>query len=180
MITLNLIPTQYEEKTKLTKVYLVIKDILLIFLVFVIFITISFLFAKLILKNNYDDLIIENTLVNLNHKKFYSQIKKINSELNDIYQTQNSFYPYSKIFLALNDCMPHNIFLTNLKITSGLGKDKKRLINIKITGKAKTRDDLLKLKNNLEKNELFYNINFPFKNLLKPKNINFQISFNTK
>jgi len=52
--------------------------------------------------------------------------------------------------------------------------------SVLLTGKAKSRDDLITFKENLEKEECFSNVNLPLSNLVAQKDVEFQIDFSIK
>jgi Tfp pilus assembly protein PilN len=71
----------------------------------------------------------------------------------------------------LTKLIPENINIKNLDIDSN---------KISITGWAKSRDELLLFKNNLENSELFNGVNIPLENLLQKDNVDFNIKASIK
>lgn len=104
-------------------------------------------------------------------ERYGQKIKELNSKTQDIKDIQEGQIYWSKLFLKLNGILNSDVILTNFS-----NKD----FAIFLVGKAKTRDALVSLKNSLENEECFQDINLPLSNLVSRDNVTFQIEFIVK
>ena len=147
-----------------------LKKMNFVLMIIVIIIAIILLSAKLILQNNFNKVVAQTTLVTGNDGKKYSEkVRKINSRINIVAQIQNERVPWSYLLEAIAKATPDGVTLSSLKLN-------KKDLTIKLVGNAKTRDDLLGLKNNLENSEIFTEVKSPIKNILRKENINFGLN----
>lgn len=171
MIILNLISEKLRKEIKLKYFYQLIKKINYILIIIFIAVTIILLIAKIILQNNFIETVEQTVLITKNNLDHNNKAQEINNKLKIISTIQNDFSAQSKIIENLSTITPVDITFNLIKIDF---TNK----NIKIRGEAKQRAGLLELKNNLEKSDIFTNIEFPTKNLLEKENINFEINAN--
>jgi hypothetical protein len=75
-------------------------------------------------------------------------------------------FPY--ILRVIGAAVPEGAKMTNITYREG---------SIVISGHADQRSEVLKLKENLEKEKVFKNINSPLSNIIKEQDINFNFSF---
>ncbi len=80
--------------------------------------------------------------------------------------------PHEK-FMALLSLLPDGITLTQWEYDDAK-------VSFSISGISKTRDDLLKLKANIEESNHFTKVSLPLTFLEAPENINFSLTFNSK
>ncbi len=172
MLTLNLVSRELKQEIKLRHIYSLLKKMNFVVIIIVIIIAIILLSAKLILQNNFNKVVGQTTLLTgIGGKKYTEEVRGINSRLNIILQIQNERVPWSYLLEVIAGITPDGITLSSLKLN-------KKNSALKITGNAKTRNDLLKFKNNLENSKIFTAVKSPIKNILQKENINFE--FNTK
>jgi Tfp pilus assembly protein PilN len=171
MITLNLIPPTAKRNLKLTQVYKIIKDLIIFILFLTIFVAIILLLIKMALQNNFNKVVTESTLTTKYANIFNKDVKKFNEYLSAVDKIQQDYIPWSKFLVNLTKLIPENINIKNLDIDSN---------KISITGWAKSRDELLLFKNNLENSELFNGVNIPLENLLQKDNVDFNIKASIK
>ena len=105
-------------------------------------------------------------LKNPNLKK---DIKEFNQKLKTVETIQKDHIAWTNFFIKFSLLVPDDIGIYNLS----LNKDK-----IVITGLAKTRDQLLKFKENLENSSLFSEVVTPLEDLLKKEDVDFHIKAN--
>lgn len=168
MIALNLLSPQKKKEVEEHILYASIKNILAILLIFIIFISVVLLGAKLILSRNFQTVVEQTTLIVKEYGGVNQNIKEINKKLNNISKTQEEFVTWSYHLTELTKILPENIELSTIILKPG---DKQTLIK----GLARTRDDLLLLKTNLEESELFTYVELPFSNLLTRNDIDFEL-----
>lgn len=176
-IKINLIPPYRKEEIIQTgrlkliaKLELVSSVILVIFLFFLLFL-------------NY---IIEINLkmvsdINLNFgsgggryekvQELEGMFKEFNSRTEDVLNLKESQLYWTELFLRLN-----NIVFEGVDIGSVATKN----YSVFLAGKAGNRDTLIKFKEQLERDNCFYEVNLPFSNLVAKDDIDFQIDFKIK
>jgi len=97
------------------------------------------------------------------------------SQLDSFYQNQSNF---SEILEEISKTLPSGVYLNNLSIVSQGGKNEGS--GCSISGFSPSRQILLILKDNLEKEKNFQEVYFPPSNWVKPADINFTINFKIK
>lgn len=171
MLALNLVSQELKQEIKSRHIYSLLKKMNFIIIIITIIIAIILLVAKIILQNNFNKVVAQTTLVTSSSKKYTDKVRKINSQINSIAKIQKEHIYWSHLLIILSEMSPDDVRFSQLKIN----KEKKTLT---IRGHADSRDNLLKLKNNLEKSEIFSDIESPIQNILQKENINFEL--NTK
>lgn len=97
------------------------------------------------------------------------------SQLDSFYQNQSNF---SEILEEISKTLPPGVYLNNLSIIPQGGKNEGSKCSI--SGFSPSRQILLVLKDNLEKEKNFQEVYFSPANWVKPADINFTISFKVK
>ncbi len=166
MITLNLLSAEYKEKIKLRKIYRQINNFLSLILIFLILASIILLVAKIVLQNNFNELVSINNLVKQNKPAVSEEAKKLNIEIKAANQIQKRFIPWPKIISNFTNAVPDNLEIRSLKIEPA---------GWLITGEVKNRETLLKFEDDLNKLGYFKTIKSPITNLLKKENIDFEL-----
>jgi len=175
---MNLLPPEQKQVLLLEekfKVVFISGIIILAFLVSFIFILISIKISlsgeMTIQKINFEQK--EKELADPVLQEIESKIASANaafSQLDSFYRAQrDSLAVLEKIFNAL----PPSTYLTNLNFNSVSSQ-------IFIAGFAPSREILLKLKENLEKEDSFSEVYFPPTNWIEPANITFSLNFKIK
>jgi Tfp pilus assembly protein PilN len=166
MITLNLIPPIKKHELRLAQLYLVIKNLIIFTLFITVIVGIVLLASKMILQNHFNKMVAESTLTTKYANIFNKDIKEFNRQLNTVETIQKDHVAWTNFFIKFSPLVPDDIGIYNLS----LDKDK-----IVLTGLAKTRDQLLKFKENLENSSLFSEVITPLEDLLKKENVDFHI-----
>jgi len=169
MLTLNLIPLQLKKEIKFKRIHSLLKKMGSLLIVITIIIAIILLTAKLILQNNFNKVVEETTQITKSSQGYNIKVRDINSRLNQIVNIQNDFVAWSYLIENLADKTPAGITFNSVNIN-------KENSSILIRGIAKYRDDLLALKENMEKSTIYSAVEFPLQNILEKENINFEIS----
>jgi len=170
MLTLNLVSQELKEEIKSRHLYALLKKMNFILTIIIIIIAIILLSAKIILQNNFNKVVEQTTLLTGNSgKKYADKVRKINARLQTVSQIQNERVPWSRLVEALAEITPGGVALSYLKL------DEKNM-SVKLRGKAKTREELLALKNNLENSKIFSNVKSPIKNILRKEDIDFELT----
>ncbi len=97
------------------------------------------------------------------------------SQLDSFYQNQSNF---SEILEEISKTLPPEVYLDNLSIIPQGGENEG--FKCSISGFSPSRQILLILKDNLEKEKNFQEVYFSPSNWVKPTDINFTISFKVK
>lgn len=164
MITINLIPKEKKQELGLIQLYLTIKNIIVLILVFIIVVAIALVITKAALQSYFDTLVTQYTLNNKYANVFNKDVKAFNQLLGTVDQIQSQYIPWSIFMNEIIKIVPQNVTINSINVNSG---------KILITGRAKTRDDLLKFQSNLDASEIFDNSDTPLDNLLKREDIDF-------
>jgi hypothetical protein len=98
-------------------------------------------------------------------------------QLNYFYQNQ---FKITETLEKISTVFHSGTYLTNLSINHSPQKEGDYQANCNLSGFSSTREKLLKLKENLEKEESFIKIDFPPTNWTKATNINFTVNFKLK
>ncbi len=173
MITLNILPPETKKEIKLWHLYKDLKTAMLLLVIYISIVAMLILFAKLFLQINFINLSQSvNTLVNDNQNS-NKQIREIKAKINNITKIQKENVKCSNILKDIVNKTNDNIKFSKIS----LDVNKNKLI---LAGHAKTRDDLLNFKKQLEESKNYSNINLPINNLLERENINFNIQLEIK
>lgn len=92
------------------------------------------------------------------------------SNVNDFYQKQVDFI---EVFYKISGALPAGVYLRNISFNPLAEKNYK--FQISISGYSPDRETLLKLKDNLEKEEFFKELYFPPSNWVTPSAIDFNL-----
>lgn len=166
MITLNLIPDPEKKELKIFSLYLMTKNILGILVLGIAIIAIALLSTKFILQNRFNKILDKDYLTASPAKFSSNEIKKINEELKVIQEVQKNYQPWSYFFINLAKFVNPGITVTAFDLNKEKGE-------IKISGTAEKREDLLKFEENVNQSGYFQKFATPLEMLFKKDNINF-------
>ena len=171
---LNLLPLQ--DKKNLKKHYLILlsKDVILSFLLLISILSIILSVSHFMLSKNFIELSQSSLSIMSGHEIITQKIRQINRDLKKISEIEQGNTNWLKIILSLSQLIPPGeIQLNNLEIQGQKNQ-------IFIQGSALSRTAFLTFKDNLEKTNLFSEIQSPLTNLLSAKNLDFELSFKIK
>lgn len=172
---INLLPPPYQEELKQKEGRKLILILGILFLVFLISLTLILFSAKLYIQGQLDSVKIlvdleEKTMQAAEIKDFKQKVNLTNQnilKLNEFYETQiNPIDILEKVFGTL----PEEITLTDFSW-------QKNNSQVSISGFSSTREALFNFKNNLEADKEFAEIKFPPSNWIKPVDIDFNVTF---
>jgi len=132
-------------------------------------VSIILLATKLIMQNRFSQAVKQGTLVTQEYGTLNQETHLTNKKIDFLTNMQNNFIIWSPKLASLTALTSKDITLVTINIDHAT-KD------IKISGHAKERDDLLFYKKQLESSGIFQKIDLPIENLLKAQNIYFKIS----
>lgn len=168
-ILINLMPP--EKKKLINHIYLVLysRFLIEIILLYGLIVAISLVAANQILLSNLSPIKARTTDIEPVYSQINKEIQKVNKDLKNIDEAQNSFFTWTPYLAETLKTLPTGIFLNGLDFN----KENKNLI---VQGVAKTRADLLILKDNLTKLPWVKKLDLPASTLTAKENINFIIN----
>ncbi len=171
MLKLNLLPPEEKIESSLKWKYFVIKNFILLNLTTTLVVAIVLFAAKLALIHELERVKSQAILVKDTYQKINKEINNFNKKLGFISSMQNDFIPWSQILYSFftNHFTDNNITIKTIEFDT---------INNTFTmsGIAATRNDLIALRDSLNKSELIENLDIPLSYLLKKENIEFNLS----
>lgn len=178
------------------RVYLKFKNFMILILILVAVVSTILLAGQLLLQNNINKVVEETSLILSRQQGYNEKIKQLNQQINFVGSIQNQHVKWSGLLIEIGKVSPEDISINYLNIQDYVDPDEKKKSKkkkssskeekytfpkavdkiITIHGYSPTRDSFLELKNNLEKSPYLTEIDSPFSNLLKEKNIEFNLS----
>lgn len=169
MLHLNLLPAEIKQETETKRIYSLTKRIFGVLILLTVAASIIFVGAKIFVINDFKKFAREDQPAKKTDNQDYAaKIKAINEELAAVTQIQKEFTPYSGLVADITGRVPSGISLSLLKID---GAEK----TVRMSGRAKTRSDLLSLKENLIASPILLDVDLPVQNILEKENINFDL-----
>lgn len=176
MIKLNLLPQKEKDdyKTEIMRRFVVFFSIgiLIIMTVFALLLGAEYLILQFQLNPEMQRLSAEKETEKFKKaEEFENQIKEINRKTSLVLNAKSQSSPILPILEKITKSgAGDNSYLKTIIIDSSSG-------NINIKGFALTRDQVIKIQDNLQKEKSFINIGAPYSNFLKQKNIDFSFDF---
>lgn len=175
---INLLPPQEKKEIENEGKFRLVLILGTISSVFLLFISLIFLSINSYLEGELNAKIVileaeKGRIETPEIQDFQRNISFLNQEIDklDIFFQQK--VELTKALDKISRLIPKNIYLANFSW-------QKESLEVKILGFAPTREDLFKLKENLEKEESLSDVNFPPINWVKPREIDFQVTFKIK
>lgn len=167
ILQLDLLPIQEKQNIRLANVYSFIKKQTWFLLCILLLLNLNIFYIKKNLALNLeeaDQLLEENKTKN---QSLISMVDGFNQKTVNFKIVQSSFSFQSDLFLKLTPLIPGGITLTAVNLSASK--------HLTLEGVYQKRDDLLILKDNLEKT-FMADLNFPISNLLTQENGQFSLS----
>lgn len=172
-ISLDLLPQHKKDEIKRNKIFLEIlrQEALFVFPLLVFIVILFNVFYLLNIQKTIDDTTYEfqqsqGQYQELN--KYDKDFKRINEADVFLIKIQNGHLHWANMLSHLSQAIPDGVTIESLA---------NKNYNTYLIGKARTRDELLKFKGNLEKDSCFQNVNVPLSNLVVKDNVDFQMDF---
>lgn len=169
MLRLNIISDSLKKDIKLKMVYRLLKNFYGLLIISVLTAATALLAGKFMLQNMFISTVHETTILTRSTENYSNQVSAINTKIQAIDSIQKSHITWSGLFAYIDSLADSNLSFNRISIN----KSKNIL---EATGSAKNREDILKLKESLEKKEIFADVEFPISNFLKKENINFEFT----
>ena len=168
MIILNLIPPGQKKDLKQKRIYVTIKELVMLILLFTSIVAILLLVAKNVLEEQLAYLIEKNATTIQVSQSTNRQIYAINQKITAVDKIQKDSKRWSVFFNQLAQLTPNRISYSLAKVYRQEGV-------LELQGTAKTTNDLIQLQKNLEDSSLFKKINLPLSDLLAKENSSFNL-----
>jgi len=162
MITLNLLPYSKRREIETEKGNQLVL-VFGIFSLFFLFVTVVLMLANVVMRGLITDLMFRAVSYDQNRAE---ALNRKTAALNKI---QENFILYTDSLIDFTKIVPSGVKIEDLMMDK-TNKD------IKIRGAAKSRDDLMQFKENLEESGRFLNVRLPTENMLAEGYISFEIA----
>lgn len=169
MLNLNLLPIQKKKEISRQIILASFERLISIGLIIICAAGIVLLGTKLVMQDRFDQAVSQAALVTKEYGTTNQKVHLTNQKIDFLYSAQSGFIEWSPKLAAFSTLVPSGIELYSLDADYS-SKD------VQIAGLAKTRDNLLLFKKNLEDSDFLKSITFPIENLLEAENINFKIT----
>ena len=168
MVSLNLLSPEKKEAVSNQMIVISLQHIFSWILIIICAIGVILLTTKLIMQNSFNQSVRQSSLVTLEYGTLNQKVHAENQKIKFLTSIQKSFIVWSPKLAAVSSLTPKNIELYSINIDN-----KSR--QIQILGEARTRDDLLSYKQQLETSSLLKEISLPIENLLEAEDVSFEI-----
>ncbi len=165
--SLNLLPTGKKNHLETTMNFLLIKNIVELFLLVVASLTATLIWSWLFLEDDFASLTQSALLINRESYSYNQDAKNINNLIRDINLASKGFSPVSPKLKDLSSSLPNDIKLSSLQIDTQAQK-------IIINGTAISRSALLNYEDILSHIPWITNVETPVSQLFQKENINFE------
>lgn len=171
-VKLNLLPKIKEKKIKNNKIlkFVVLQEIMIIVITLLFFVAIKGIdaIAKYQLSSINQQLTIKDSSGEyIEIKKYEESLKEAGVKVDFIKKVQRFNIDWVSVFNKLATLLPQEVTLTSI---DGVGS------GLVLEGVAKNRDILIKMKDDIQRDNCFENINIPLNNIVLRENIEFELS----
>jgi len=172
---INLLPKEIQREASLEKLSSRLWNLLVWILLSVGILLLMFLAARIYLKSELSRV---NTRIELQqqvvsqekNRELKRQLDEFNTDLRNYVTLEENQAFWSEVLIAFARLVPQDVAIDTFLA-------ERETLRIRVTGFAKSRDSVLRLRNNLLDSEYFENVNFPLSNLIKPNDVNFTYTF---
>jgi Tfp pilus assembly protein PilN len=168
MISLNLLSPEKKQEISRQMIFVALQRMVSWMLIAVCSAGIILLAAQLVMQNSFDQAVGQGALVTQEYGVLNQKVRLANQKVEFLSSIQNKFVIWSPRLSALSSLTPQGIELHSIN-ANNISRD------VQITGYAKTREDLLLYKQNLENSSIIKSVELPIENVLEPKDITFNI-----
>lgn len=166
---LNLLSPEKRQHLKNMVLFQFIKGILEILLIIACAAGIILLGARTILENYFSELTNTIVFMQSQHVKTNREVRDINAIINNLYGIQKEFKPITTLIPDIAAAVPAGVVLNTMQVNP---ENK----TITLSGEADTRDNLLRMEENIEKIEWVRSVDLPLSQLTKKDKIPFSLS----
>jgi hypothetical protein len=173
MMHLNIIPAIQKKEIKIKQIYDSLKNLFSVVFIVAVAYSSFFMIMRSVILNYFVSTIENSTVLTRSTENYSKKVADINNQVDSIKMIQGDFVTWSSLLEHLRLLQPEEISIEKILLSK---KDN----NATIGGTAKTRDSLLKFKENLEESGYFGDFSLPIKDLLQKNNVSFSMSLNIK
>ncbi len=175
MINLDLLPSTEKKFLQQQKIIYLTQEILSLFLVVLIILSIIFFAAAYILKIDYQNVQSQKIMLRKNNQNINQTIRKYNQTLKNLAYIQKNSQNFLPLIFKITALIPPHVQLFSLTLEKKVDKRNQTHFYLYLTGEAQKRSDLIILKTNLNRVAFLKNFNLPLSALVQDKNIKFKI-----
>ncbi|PIV10100.1 MAG: hypothetical protein COS49_02355 [Candidatus Portnoybacteria bacterium CG03_land_8_20_14_0_80_41_10] len=178
MFKLNLLPPAEKKELKLTELNNLILSlagqILILLLIFNLFLGSTFFCLSILLKEQKNLIAVKESNPQMQDLlEIEEKIKQTNQIIKQVNLGQTKAILWTPVFEEITKIVSNDIYLTNFSYQSDSNL-------VTLNGWANQRENLLYLQKLLEENSFFKEVKVPLSNLIKEKNIDFNLAFGLK
>ena len=166
MMTLNLIPEGDKKELRLFSFYVMLKNIIFVFLIGGSMIASGLLITRLYFQIKFNKLLDENYISSSVSRFSSNEIKKFNKQLNVIEEIQKDYLSWSTALYNFQKIVSDDIIINYFDLN-------KKNLEVKIRGAAATREGLVNFQNLINSSGYFQGFEVPLETLFEKENINF-------
>lgn len=161
-------PENLKKEIKLVHFYIFIKRMSLLIILLTLSVAIVMLIGEIILQFHFNAATFSTSMVSKYDKESDLDIKNLKKKITSLKQIQDESTEPSKIINEVIKMTADGVKYSQMNIDFGQNA-------LTLSGSARTREDLVALKDNLESSKSFSIVDFPIKNLLEKNDITFDI-----
>lgn len=178
---INLLPSQQKKELAEEKKYRLVLILGIIFSLSLISLFLTLSALEIYISGQVSS---QKLLVELGEKEFRasdtqkleSEIGAVNQRLLDIESFYQNQFRAKAIIERVAKILPPGVYLTQFSLSlKPADKEKKREMQLSLSGFSPTREILYNFKKNIEKEKDFQNIYFPSSNWIKPADVDFSL-----
>ncbi|KKQ46436.1 MAG: Fimbrial assembly family protein [Candidatus Moranbacteria bacterium GW2011_GWC2_37_8] len=172
-IYLDLLPQEKKNELRRSKIFRRILHEEMLFLVPLVIFIALLLNIYYLLNFQYNSSVTLSS-VNKSQDKYQElnnyeeKFKKVNASIDILSKIQSSHLHWLNVLDELGSVVPEGVYISDFSTKN---------YQIFLLGKARSRDNLLALKNNLDNSDCFKDVNVPLSNLVVKDNVDFQMDF---
>jgi len=102
---------------------------------------------------------------------YEENFNQINAKVSEVFKIQNSHLDWLMVFYKISNKIPDNVYISDLVTVD---------YQISLAGKAKAREDFLKMQDDIKSDSCFLNVDAPLSSLVSKEDVEFQINFEVK
>ncbi len=167
-INLNLLSPEHKKELKIKRIYVTVKEMVMLILLFTCISAILLLVSRYFLEEQLAILMDKNATAIRVGEETNKKVAAFNEQIELVDKIQKKYQTWSVLLIKLAAVVPDQVVCNSIKIypESSL---------IEIQGTATGRQDLIVFKERLENSDIFSEIDLPLTSLLAKENNNFSV-----
>jgi len=175
MFKFNLLPPEEKKEIAVHEITqwfaFFLRSLIILAIIFAVLCLNSYIYLYVIVQSQGSSITIEESSVKTQKlQEIEEKIKQANQKIDKAYQIQRGIVCWTPILEKISEIAPAGINLTNLSYQTAQNK-------VVLNGQAKTGEQFLNFKENLEKSQVFLEVESPLSNLINKENIDFNFNF---